>query len=118
MSKSNMHIHIHENSKESLEFLQENEQKFSDQCLKVYRLLLGGVRLTVADAIGHGIASLPRRLADLRERNGITNIKDEWVRDTNGKRLYKVWYIDRPKPPTKKEVTERFNTALKQQTLF
>jgi len=115
--KSQLHTHLMENNPESQGFLEENEQKFSDQCLKVYRLLLGGIRLSVVDAIGHGISSLPRRILDLKERNGITTIKDEWVKDSNGKRLYKVWYIDRPKPPTKTELVKKF-TTLTQQTLF
>lgn len=78
--KSQLHTHLMENNPESQGFLEENEQKFSDQCLKVYRLLLGGIRLSVVDAIGHGISSLPRRILDLKERNGITTIKDEWGR--------------------------------------
>lgn len=112
---SQLQTHLHENNPDSQSFLQENEQKFSDQCLKVLQLLNMGIRLTVADAMSRGISSLPRRILDLKERNNITNIKDEWVKDTNGKRLYKVWYIDGLRPPTKKEVTDKANKFIQSQ---
>jgi len=115
-----MQVHLHENNSESLAHLEANEEHFSAQCLMVWKLLNQGVRLTVLSAIQeYGIASLPRRIKDLEDRNGKKGqIKADWVCASNGKRLYKVWYIDRPKPPTKKEVTEIFDKELKQQTLF
>lgn len=102
--ESKMHLHNFENNRDSQSNLEENQQKFSNQCLLVMKLLNQGVRLTVANAIGYGINSLPRRIMDCRERNGITNIKDKWVTDADGKRLYKEWFIEIPKLPTKKEV--------------
>ena len=87
--KSNLKTHLRENNSDSQSHLQENEQKFSDQCLKVLKILNRGVKLTVASAMEHGISSLPPRYRDW-ERNGIKNIKDEWVRNGDGKRLYKI----------------------------
>lgn len=106
MVKSKLHTHLQENNHESQKHLEENAQKFSDQCLKVLELLNQGKRLTVASAIGYGIMSLPRRILDLRGRNGIESIKDNWVKDTNGKRLYKEWWIEITKRPTKKETIQ------------
>lgn len=111
--KSKMQTHIHENNSESLFHLEENEQKFSDQCLMILNLLNQGVRLSVKLAIDqYGVASLPRRIADIKERNGITNIQDEWIKDGNGKRLYKEWFITRPAPPTKGEIVEKWEKQL------
>lgn len=107
MVKSKLKTHLQENNKESQTHLEENEQKFSQQCLKVMELLNQGKRLTVVNAITFGISSLPRRIMDLRERNGITTIKDQWIKDTNGKRLYKEWWIEITKRPTKKAVIEK-----------
>lgn len=102
--KSQIEIHDRENSKEAETFLNENRDKFSNQCLLVLKILYSGVRLTVEDAlVKYKIASLPRRIGDIREA-GITIVKDEWVKDENGKRLYKQWYIEIPKPPTKQSV--------------
>lgn len=111
MPKSKLHTHLQENNKESQKHLEENAPKFSQQCLKVMELLNQGHRLTVASAMSHGISSLPRRILDLRERNGITLIKDQWVEDSKGKNLHKEWWIEITKRPTKKAVIEK---ALKQ----
>lgn len=108
-----MALHLQENNSESLGHLESNEQKFSDQCLMIVNLLNQGVRLTVKKAIDeYGIASLPRRLADIKHRNGIHNIRDEWVKDGNGKRLYKEWFIVQPTRPTKGEVIQSFTKQL------
>lgn len=116
--KSNLKTHLRENNSDSQSHLQENEQKFSDQCLKVLKILNRGVKLTVASAMEHGISSLPRRILDLRERNGIKNIKDEWVRNGDGKRLYKIWYIEGLRKPTKKQTTEKHSQTIIQEPLF
>ncbi len=104
---SNMHTHIWENNEESQKFLEENADKFGEQCLKIMRLLFQGKKLTVIIAVSHGITSLPRRIKDLRDRNNVTCIKDEWVFDGNGKKLYKQWFINIAKRPLKKEVVEK-----------
>lgn len=108
MSRSKLQTHLRENNPESQSVLEENEKKFSAQCLKVMELLNKGERLTVKSAlVNHGIGSLPRRLLDLKERNGITDIKEEWVKNSEGKRLYKVWYKEGLRPPTKKQVIKQ-----------
>src|SRR5690348_5468285 len=107
MPKSKLILHNNENNPDSQSNLEQNAQKFSQQCLKVLEILNQGKKLTVANAISYGINSLPRRILDLRERNGITNIIDEWVRDGNGKRLYKQWYLNITTRPTKKLVVEK-----------
>ena len=116
--KSKINIHLNENNEDSQTFLEENEEKMSRQCLQVMQLLNKGMRLTVACAMSHGISSLPRRLLDLKEKNNITNIKDEWVRDGNGKRLYKIWFIEGLRPPTKKQVTKKHQENILQQPLL
>lgn len=83
--------HRDENNHDSRRHLEENRQRFSDQCQQVYSLLLSGVRLTVLSAITeYGISSLPRRILDLKE-SGI-EIKDCWI-EINNKRAYKEWYL-------------------------
>ena len=99
--KSNIELHDQENNSESAQHLKENRQKFSQQCLRVMELLNQGKRLTVANAIGYGIMSLPRRILDCRE-NGL-KIEDQWVKDTKGKRLYKEYFIPITKRRTKKQ---------------
>jgi hypothetical protein len=83
--------HRDENNHDSRRHLEENRQKFSDQCQKVYSLLLSGVRLTVLSAMTeYGISSLPRRILDLKE-SGI-EIKDAWVK-TDSKERWKEYFI-------------------------
>lgn len=109
-----MEIHIHENNKDSLATIEQNEEKFGKQCLAIYKLLKGGIVLTVRDALlNHGISSLPRRILDLTEKNGIKDIKSEWVLDEKGKRSHKKWFCEIPKPPTKKEITTKFSELLR-----
>lgn len=80
------------NNRESEVFFDENISKFGDQCQKVYKLLKSGVRLSVKTAMNlHDISSLPRRIKDLKD-NGV-DVKDEWVRDESGKRLYKEYFF-------------------------
>ncbi len=104
--KSRLSVHDRENNAESEQYLSENRQKFSNQVLLLLQLLNSGMRLTVASAFKYGISSLPRRVADARA-NGIADIKDEWVRNSQGKKLYKEWYKEGLRPPTKKEVVEK-----------
>jgi ABC-type sugar transport system ATPase subunit len=108
--KSNIETHDQENNPESAQHLKENRKKFSQQCLKLMELLNQGKRLTVANAIGYGIMSLPRRVLDCRE-NGL-KIQDEWVKDGNGKRLYKEYFITITTRPNKKQVTEKVKKDL------
>lgn len=105
MRKSQIPIHQTENNEDSQRHLQENAQSFSDQCLKVVELLNQGKRLTVLWAANSGIASLPRRIKDLRD--GGFDIQDEWVKNEKGKRLYKEYFLIIKTRPTKKEVIEK-----------
>ena len=113
-----MQTHLRENNKDSQSFIEENEQKFSEQCLRVVKMLNKGIKLTVASAMANGISSLPRRILDIRERNGITNIKDEWIKNGDGKRLYKVWYLEGIRKPTKKQVSEKHQQTVNNRSLF
>lgn len=86
------------NNRGSELFYEENMVKFKKSCQKVVDILKTGKRLTVLEAISrYGISSLPRRAADINTayRNaGLSEpIKNEWVRDESGKRLYKYWFI-------------------------
>lgn len=97
--------HQRENNDESEKHLQENQKKFSKQCLKVWELLRQGKRLTTMNAPNYGILSLPRRVADLRE-NGV-HIDDQWLYDSDGKRTIKEWFINfKTHRETKKSLTE------------
>ena len=85
--------HREENNYQSRKHLEENRDKFSAQCAKVYDLLLSGVRLTTFNAISeYGIGDIRRRIKDLRDINGKTDIQDRWVRDGKSTR-YKEWWI-------------------------
>jgi hypothetical protein len=113
MSISKLNIHLAENNQESLSFLEENEQKMSDDCMMVWKLLNQGVRLTVLLAHSqYGISSLPRRIKDLIDKNGKSEIKDVWIKNSEGKRTHKEWYLDLPSRPTKGEIVEKWNKEL------
>ena len=85
-------IHAVENNRESQDHLNENREKFSNQCRKVLALLQDGVKLTTENAVTFGIRSLPRRILDLKRCNGII-VPSKWVTDQSGKRLYKEWSL-------------------------
>lgn len=87
------------NNRESESFYEENMDRFSDQCKKVWKLLKQGDRLTVYDAVLlHWISSLPRRIKDINDAftdaGHTAPIKSEWVRDSQGKRLHKEYFIN------------------------
>ena len=109
MTKDRTTTHQRENNAESEQHLQENQKKFSKQCLKVLELLYQGKRLTTYSAPGYGILSLPRRILDLKE-NGV-EIAERWLTDENGKRTVKEWYMNF-KTPSKKEITEKFQKEI------
>lgn len=102
MVESKLEIHELENNAESEQHLKENARKFSQQCLKVLELLYQGKKLTTMNAPSYGILSLPRRLKDLRDYNGI-HIDEEWLYDGNGKRTVKQWSINFRTQKAKKE---------------
>lgn len=109
--KSKLHLHNNENNPESQKHLEENAQGFSENCLKVLELLNQGKRLTTDNAPKYGIRSLPRRIKDLRDRNGVVNIKDQWIRNEDGVKI-KEWWIEITTRPTKKQVTEKVKKDL------
>lgn len=82
--------HIKENNAESQRNLNQNRGKFTKQCQLVLDLLREGKRLTRRGAYDYGIASLERRIKDLRE-NGIV-IKTEWVK-VDGKNSHKEYFV-------------------------
>jgi hypothetical protein len=88
-----MKIHSEENNAESEKHLKENKTKFSQQCLRVLELLRQGKRLTTSNAPGYGILSLPRRIKDLRDKNGIA-VNERWLQDEKGSNTIKEWFID------------------------
>lgn len=75
--------HLRENNAESQANLDANRDRFTKKCREVYNLLVAGNRLTVLDCANAGIASLPRRILDLKERG--VPIHDEWV---DGRKVY------------------------------
>lgn len=85
-------IHQRENRPENQAHLDENRDRWSAQCHKVYALLRSGVRLSRLQAANvYSIMSLERRIADLIA-NGV-EIQKEWVRNSEGKKLYIEYYI-------------------------
>lgn len=88
-------LHKSENNFDSQSFLDEHRGKFTLNCWKVLIRLLCGERLTVAGTaqLGEGhISSLPRRVKDLKDRWQVP-VQDAWIKDDDGKRLYKVYFI-------------------------
>ena len=85
--------HSAENNGLSQKHLDENKENFSDDCFAVLKELTSGRELTVRNAVLSGLTnSLPRRIKDLRDHNGIC-ISDEWVYDSNGKKSHMKWYM-------------------------
>lgn len=68
--------HRRENNAESQRTLDARRDHFTKKCAEVYRLLMAGQRLTVLACANAGIASLPRRILDLKQ--GGVAISDEW----------------------------------------
>ena len=79
--------HRRENNTESQAHLDANRNKFSAKCRFVFDKLMTGYQVTVLDAALDGVASLPRRILDLRQRGVL--IGDRW---SEGR---KVYFMDR-----------------------
>jgi 16S rRNA G1207 methylase RsmC len=77
------YVHRAENNPESQAHLTANRAKLNRKCAEVLRRLESGERLTVLGCANSGIASLPRRILDLKE-SGIA-VQDQWV---NGVKEY------------------------------
>jgi hypothetical protein len=70
-------VHTRENNPDSSRSLDEHLEGFGDSCRLVYNALMSGQHLTVRGAMLSEIsAHLPRRIKDLRDKNGIL-ISDE-----------------------------------------
>lgn len=83
-------VHKRENSPESQRHLDANRSHFNRKCQQVFDLLMAGGHLTVLGAANAGIASLPRRIADLRNQG--VRISDFWE---NGCKTYHMTACDR-----------------------
>lgn len=114
MTESKLEIHELENNAESERHLKENAKKFSQQCLKVLELLYQGKKLTTMNAPSYGILSLPRRIKDLRDYNKVHIIEEEWIRDANGKKIVKQWFINfRTQKAKKEDVVKEWRERMK-----
>lgn len=78
--------HKLENNPGSQIHLDLNREHFNRQCKKVYDWLMADVHITVLFAINNGVASLPRRILDLK-KSGVL-ISEYW------KQGVKVWHMD------------------------
>ena len=89
-------LHRRENNFDSQSFLDEHRGVIMLSCWKVLIRLLCGERLTVSGASqlgeGHITNYLPRRVKDLKDNFNVP-VQDEWIKDDEGKRLYKVYFI-------------------------
>ena len=92
--------HEAENNTESQTHLEHNRAHFSEQCKRVFDLLMSGANLTVYEAmITHGIASFPRRVKDLKDRG--VRITDAWYNDGTNK-FKRYWMTAEDKESNKK----------------
>lgn len=77
-------LHTMENNTSSQLHLDSNREHFTKKCELVYNWLMSGREITVLQAANEGVASLPRRLKDLRE----SGVK---ISERSQNRI-KVWY--------------------------
>lgn len=85
--------HKDENNLESQKNLNKNRESFNKKCQQVLDWLLESKELKVLECANDGIASLPRRIKDLKEK-GI-GISDKWEKGV------KVYYM------TKQQIDEQ-----------
>jgi hypothetical protein len=88
--------HVFENNAESQINLDDRRIHFNAKCKLVFEWLQAGRELTVLQAAVDGVASLPRRIADLKEKGVL--VSDRW---NNG---IKVWFLD----PEQLEFNKKF----------
>ena len=95
--------HRRENNAESQKHLEENDDKFTGQCAKVFSLLLKGVVLSSYIAMtNYGIGHLPRRIKDLRDNGGI-EIDESFEKTSDGKTTRnKLWFMKNRISPASK----------------
>lgn len=82
-------VHRLENNVESQMNLDENREHFSNKCRVVFDWLMGGKEITVLWAANNGVASLPRRIKDLKQK---FMISDRW---RDGVKVYYMSNDDR-----------------------
>lgn len=80
-------VHRRENNLESQGHLDGKRDRFNAKCRYVFDKLMTGYQMTVLDAAIDGVASLPRRILDLRQCGVL--IGDRW---SEGR---KVYFMDR-----------------------
>ena len=96
-------LHSFENNQSSQNHLEQNEDKFKGDCKIVMQLLFSGIKLT-ARVLEKQYDIDGRRLRDvIKARPDI--VKKQWVRGEDGKTKFMEYYIEKFKPPTKKELT-------------
>lgn len=76
-------VHKKENNAESQNHVDHIRPRLNKKCTEVLTRLQNGERLTVLECAIQGIASLPRRILDLKEAG--YEISDTWV---NGRKVY------------------------------
>lgn len=108
--------HEIENNSDSQQHLDENLDKFSGDVKIVLQLLYSGHRLSAKDVV------VKYGLHDRRLRDAIAAlpniVKKEWVLKPNGKRDYVVYYIEKQKPPTKKELQNWFSNYQNEKPIY
>lgn len=77
--------HSEENNLESQTHLNKNRKSFNQKCQKVLGWLLEGKELTVLQCANDGVASLPRRIKDLKDKG--VDISDKWEKNI------KIYYM-------------------------
>lgn len=90
-------VHANENNRESQSNLDECRVKFNRKCMTVFNWLMEGKELTALWAANNWVASLPRRILDLKE--GGVLISDRWESGI------KVWYLTNEQKQFNKNLT-------------
>lgn len=81
-----------ENNNTSQKSFEENEPKFRGQCKTIMEAFKRGERLSTFKAMTeYKIGDLRRRIKDLKDNYGVTNIVDETM--SGG---FKEWYLQKP----------------------
>lgn len=78
-------IHRRENTAENQAHFECNAERFSEQCKKVYELMMQGIRLTTTEALKYGIGDLRARVRDLIKFYNVP-VKKDFVKTEDGKR--------------------------------
>lgn len=96
-------LHERESSEETESFLKDNGKKFNKDCIFILKLLYKGMRLH-ARQVEVEFNKDGRRLRDIIANK--KECKKQWVLNEKGKRLYVEYWLEPPKPLTKRGVRE------------